>query len=63
MGPLPKRKHSRRSKYNRRNHDKLLLNHLVLCSNCGKYKQAHRVCAECGYYGDTQVVNMEENEA
>jgi large subunit ribosomal protein L32 len=61
MGPLPKRKLSKRRKYNRRNHDKLTLNHLVLCPQCNKYKQAHRVCPECGYYGDTQVLNVEDD--
>lgn len=63
MGPLPKRKLSKRSKRNRRNHDKLTLTHLVVCSNCGKYKPAHRVCAECGFYGDTQVIAIDEDEA
>ncbi|MBX3065391.1 MAG: 50S ribosomal protein L32 [Anaerolineae bacterium] len=62
MGPLPKRKLSKRRKYNRRNHDKLTLNHLVLCSNCGKYKPAHQVCPECGFYNGTQVLNTEEEE-
>jgi large subunit ribosomal protein L32 len=62
MGPLPKRKLSKRRKYNRRNHDKLTPSHLVLCSNCGKYKQSHRVCPACGFYGDTQVLAIEDDE-
>jgi len=62
MGPLPKRKLSRRRKFNRRNHDKLSLNHLVLCPNCGKYKQAHLVCKECGFYNGEQVLEVEEEE-
>ncbi len=62
MGPLPKRKLSRRRKYNRRAHDKLSLNHLVRCENCGEYKPAHQVCPACGTYNGQQVVTLEENE-
>lgn len=56
MGPLPKRKLSKRRKYNRRNHDKLVLNHLVICTNCGKYHPSHHVCPECGFYDGKQVI-------
>ncbi len=62
MGPLPKRKLSRRRKYNRRAHDKLSLNHLVRCENCNEYKPAHQVCPACGTYNGRQVINVEENE-
>ncbi len=62
MGPLPKRKLSRRRKYNRRGHDKLTLTHLVACDNCGEYKPAHRVCPSCGYYNGEQVITVEEAE-
>jgi large subunit ribosomal protein L32 len=62
VGPLPKRKLSRRSKYNRRNHDKLQPTHLVACDNCGKYKPAHLVCPECGHYAGRQVVEIKEEE-
>ena len=60
MGPLPKRKLSRRRKYNRRAHDKLSLTHLVRCENCGEYKPAHHVCPACGTYNGRQVINVEE---
>lgn len=63
MGPLPKRKMSRRRKLNRRNHDKLSLTHLVVCDHCGKYKQSHHVCPSCGTYdGGVEVLKIEEEE-
>ncbi len=62
MGPLPKRKLSRRRKYNRRAHDRLALNHLVRCENCNEYKPAHQVCPACGTYNGRQVIDVEENE-
>jgi large subunit ribosomal protein L32 len=62
VGPLPKRKLSRRRKYNRRAHDKLSLTHLVRCEHCNEYKPAHQVCPSCGTYNGQQVINVEENE-
>jgi len=62
MGPLPKRKLSRRRKYNRRAHDKISLAHLVRCDKCGSYKPSHQVCPTCGTYNGHQVVNVEEDE-
>jgi large subunit ribosomal protein L32 len=62
VGPLPKRKLSKRRKYNRRNHDKLTLPHIVTCPNCNKPVRAHHVCKECGYYKGEQVLNVEDDE-
>jgi large subunit ribosomal protein L32 len=63
VGPLPKRKLSKTSKRTRRNHDKLELPHLIVCEHCGQYKLAHRVCRNCGYYGDTQVVEIKSKDS
>lgn len=62
MGPLPKRKISRRRRNNRRAHDALSLKHLVRCDNCGEYKQSHTVCPSCGFYNGEQVIDVEEKE-
>jgi large subunit ribosomal protein L32 len=62
VGPLPKRKLSRRRKLNRRAHDKLTLNHLVRCEKCNEYKPAHLVCPHCGTYNGHQVLALEEAE-
>ncbi|MCB9438222.1 MAG: 50S ribosomal protein L32 [Anaerolineales bacterium] len=62
MGPLPKRKLSRRRKYNRRSHDSLTPTHLVRCDECGEYKPSHQVCPHCGTYKGREVVQIEEEE-
>ena len=61
MGPLPKRKISRRRKRNRRSHDTLSLKHLVRCDNCKAYKPAHQVCAACGTYNGQTVFEIEDD--
>lgn len=60
MGPLPKRKPSRRRRNNRRSHDALTLVHLVKCDNCGAYKPSHKVCPECGEYNGHVVFEIED---
>jgi len=27
-----------------------------ICPNCGARKMPHRVCQECGYYNDKQII-------
>jgi large subunit ribosomal protein L32 len=53
------RKHRRHSEWERRKLRKTT-NRLALvkCSNCGKYKLAHRVCPHCGYYKGQQVITI-----
>lgn len=63
MGPLPKRKMSRRRKLMRRNHDKLEMNHLIKCTNCNAYKQSHHVCPTCGFYDGRAVIAIENKSA
>jgi len=60
MGPLPKRKISRRRKGNRRSHDALTRRHLIECSNCGEWVPAHTVCMSCGTYKGQTVFEIEE---
>lgn len=62
MGPLPKRKVSRRRRNNRRAHDALSLKHLVRCEDCAEYKPAHRVCPHCGFYNGRQVLEIDDEE-
>ncbi len=59
MGPLPKRKISRRRKGNRRSHHALVPPHLVRCETCDEYKPAHHVCPSCGHYRDREVYEVE----
>jgi large subunit ribosomal protein L32 len=62
VGPLPKRKLSKTRKRTRRNHDKLMLPHLVACEKCGAFKPAHQVCKECGTYGGEQVIEIKKED-
>jgi len=52
----PKRRHSHSRKNKRRAHDALSVPSLALCPNCGDPKQPHRVCPECGFYREKQVI-------
>ena len=58
---LPKRRHSHQRKNKRRSHDFLKVEGLSLCPQCKEPKLPHRVCKNCGYYGNRQVVEAEEN--
>ena len=35
---------------------------LVECPHCHSMKQAHRVCANCGYYDKVEVVSKDEKK-
>ncbi len=61
MGPLPKRKVSQSRRNNRRAHDALSLNHLVVCENCGEYHISHRVCHKCGAYKGEVIMQVKES--
>lgn len=55
--PVPKRKTSKANRNSRRaQHDKLAAKSLATCSRCGAAKPPHRVCPECGYYKNRQVI-------
>jgi large subunit ribosomal protein L32 len=53
---VPKRKTSKRKKRARNTHKKAPKIVIQACPKCGAQKRPHRVCPECGYYGDTQRV-------
>lgn len=55
---VPKRKTSKARKRKRRTHYKLAKPNLDRCPNCGAARAPHRVCGECGRYGDRQVVEV-----
>lgn len=59
---VPKRKTSRtKSKIRRYNYYKKIIKQvpfLGLCSNCENKKLPHKVCSECGYYKNKQVLNL-----
>ena len=62
MTPHPKRKHSKGRRDRRRSQDALILPNLVTCSNCGKKRLPHTVCASCGYFKGREVVQMKKEK-
>ncbi|ABX32533.1 ribosomal protein L32 [Petrotoga mobilis SJ95] len=47
--------HSRRAKF----YSAYKIN-VVKCPKCGEPKLPHRVCLNCGYYGDKQILEIGE---
>lgn len=57
----PKRKTSKSKRDSRRAQTfKLGLPGLVECPQCHELKLAHRVCSNCGYYKNKEVIVVEE---
>ena len=57
---LPKRRHSKSRGRKRRANDFLTPVGTSNCPRCGRTKLPHRVCGNCGYYKDKEVVAFEE---
>ena len=58
---VPKRKTSKARRDKRRSNVwKIAAPTLVKCARCGEYTRPHRLCKACGYYGDRQVVKVED---
>lgn len=60
MGALPKRKLSARRQGNRRSHHRVALPALTSCPHCKKPRRIYHVCRHCGYYGELQLLQIEE---
>lgn len=56
---VPKKKTSKARKRKRRTHYKAEVPATQACPRCGDPKRPHRVCPTCGYYRDTEVVEVE----
>ena len=59
--PVPKRKKSKSRRDMRRATHKLSAPNASACSRCGSPKLPHRVCIQCGYYKDVDVLKIEQN--
>lgn len=59
---LPKRRHSKTRSRKKRAHWKLFLPNIVICPHCGAPKLSHRVCPNCGFYGDKEVMVVSKGE-
>lgn len=60
MAIVPKRKTSKARRDKRRSNVwKLEAPALSFCSRCGEYKTIHRVCKNCGYYKNRNILNLQ----
>ncbi|MBQ3093297.1 MAG: 50S ribosomal protein L32 [Clostridia bacterium] len=60
MAIVPKRKTSKARRNKRRSNVwKLVSPALDKCSKCGNYKLTHRVCRECGFYKERNILFLE----
>lgn len=57
----PKRKTSKARRDKRRSaHWKISAPGIVECPKCKQAKLAHRVCKNCGYYGDKEIIKIDD---
>jgi large subunit ribosomal protein L32 len=57
---VPKRKLSKRRSRMRASHHALTPRNLGECPRCKYMREPHRVCPNCGYYRDREVIAKEE---
>ena len=55
---VPKKKTSKSRRNMRRSHDGLSTENRIECPNCGELKRSHHVCTACGYYRESEVVEV-----
>ena len=57
---VPKRRTSKSKRDMRRAQSKLTVPLLVPCPQCHELKPTHRVCLNCGYYKDREVLKVNQ---
>ncbi len=55
---VPKRKTSKARRDKRRANWKITAPTIVECPNCKEAKLAHRVCKNCGFYANREVIKI-----
>jgi len=58
MGGVPKKRHTKGSRNQRRMHLFLDSPAITMCKKCGKPVQHHVACPACGYFKGREVVNV-----
>lgn len=57
---VPKQRMGRiRTRTRRAVHDRISAPSRCVCPQCGEVKLPHRVCGNCGYYKDREVIETE----
>lgn len=59
---VPKRRTSKSKQGHRRSHHFITPKGVQYCTNCNEPILPHRVCANCGYYQNREVVVMKQAE-
>lgn len=59
---VPKSKTSKSKRDKRRTHDRLKILNIVECPRCHSKKIAHRVCQNCGYYLQNEIISFETKD-
>lgn len=59
---VPKRRSSKSKARIRNANDFLPEKSLSICPQCQEQKLPHRVCLNCGYYGDKQVLELKSKK-
>lgn len=60
MAVPKKRKSKAKTRTRRSQHDKMEAPNYQRCPECFAPKRSHRVCLECGYYKDEQIIEVWE---
>ena len=58
MGGVPKKRHTKGSRNQRRSHLFIEKQNLKTCEKCGKPAMPHIVCPACGFYKGKEVVDV-----
>jgi large subunit ribosomal protein L32 len=59
---VPKRRTSHAKQGHRRSHHHIKPPQVQYCSHCGEPVLPHRVCANCGYYQNREVVEPKQEK-
>jgi len=55
---IPAKRRTKSSKRQRAAHFAIKKRLLPKCANCQQPKMSHRVCANCGFYGGRQIIDL-----
>ncbi len=58
--PVPKRRLTSTRKRTRSANKHYVAKGIATCSNCQQPKLPHHVCRNCGFYGQKQILKIEE---
>jgi len=59
---VPRNRTSNARKNSRRSHHAKKPKQTVACSKCGTARLPHRICQECGVYGDRVIIEQKAAE-